>query len=459
MRHLHRGDAVSAPAAPASRLELLKITWALAWPAIISFSLESVAGLCDLLMVGHLGPSAVAAVGVGVQVLSAVDTTMFAFGTGALAVVARSIGASDRGAAEEALRQSILAAVAVAAIVILPVIAFPHALVGLFSVEPAVAEAAAGFLRIVMLAVPGTAVVFVIASSLRGAGDTRTPLLIGAVVSLLNVAVGYVLIFGRLGLPVLGVRGAAMATAAAFTVGACLGLFLLAQGHLVLTVRWRGFVFRRDIVRRVVLVGYPAALESLLIQVGFFVYIVFVAHFGTGPVAAYFIGARVLALSFLPGLGFATAAGALVGQNLGADRPADARESGWAAMRLAIGMMTVAGAAIFVAAGPIARLFVSDPAVASEAESFIRILAIAQPMMAVDFVMGGALRGAGDTRFPLATVLVAFYGCRLGLAWIVTHVLGLPLIWLWLCVLSDFFARAMLKSWRFRSGAWARVRV
>lgn len=459
MRHLHRRDAVGASAASASRLELLKVTWALAWPAIISFSLESVAGLCDLLMVGHLGPPAVAAVGVGVQILSAVNTTMFAFGTGTLAVVARCIGASERREAEETLRQSVVAAVMVAAVVILPVLLHPHALVGLFSVEPAVADDAAAFLRIVMLAVPGTAVVFVIASSLRGAGDTRTPLLIGAVVSVLNVVLGFVLIFGRLGLPALGVRGAATATATAFTVGAGVGLWLLARGTLGLTVRWRGFRFHGDVVRRVLRIGYPAALESLLIQLGFFVYIVFVARYGTGPVAAYFIGARVLALSFLPGLGFATAAGALVGQNLGAGRPADARESGWAAMRLAIGMMTAAGAIIYVAARPIARLFVGDPPVVEAADQFIRILAIAQPMMAIDFVMGGALRGAGDTRFPLVTVLVAFYGCRLGLAWIVTHALGLPLIWLWLCVLSDFFARATLKSWRFRSGAWARVKV
>lgn len=459
MWHLHRGNAVGASAASASRLELLKVTWALAWPAIISFSLESVAGLCDLLMVGHLGPSSVAAVGVGVQILSAVDTTMFAFGTGTLAVVARCIGAGERSEAEEALRQSIVAAAAVAIVMILPVLLFPHHLVALFSIEPGVARTAAAFLRIVILAVPPTAIVFVVSSSLRGAGDTRTPLLIGAIVSVLNVAVGYVLIFGRLGLPALGVRGAATATALAFTAGAAVGLVLLARGHLVMTVRWRGFRFDGDVVRRVLRIGYPAALESLLIQLGFFVYIVFVAQYGTGPVAAYFIGARVLALSFLPGLGFATAAGALVGQNLGAGRPADARESGWAAMRLAIAMMTAAGAVIFLAARPIAQLFVDEPVVVDEAEHFIQILAIAQPMMAIDFVMGGALRGAGDTRFPLVTVLVAFYGCRLGLAWVVTHALGLPLIWLWLCVLGDFFARAALKSWRFRSGAWARVKV
>jgi putative MATE family efflux protein len=396
---------------------------------------------------------------VGVQILSAVDTTMFAFGTGTLAVVARCIGAGERQEAEETLRQSVVGAVAVATVVILPVLLFPHQLVGLFSVEPGVARDAAAFLRIVILAVPPTAVVFVVSSSLRGAGDTRTPLLIGAIVSVLNVAVGYVLIFGRLGLPPLGVRGAATATTLAFTAGAAVGLVLLARGGLVMTVRWRGFRFHGDVVRRVLRIGYPAALESLLIQLGFFVYIVFVAQYGTGPVAAYFIGARVLALSFLPGLGFATAAGALVGQNLGAGRPADARESGWAAMRLAIGMMTAAGAIIFVAARPIATLFVDEPAVVDEAEDFIRILAVAQPMMAIDFVMGGALRGAGDTRFPLVTVLVAFYGCRLGLAWVVTHALGLPLIWLWLCVLGDFFARAALKSWRFRSGAWARVKV
>jgi putative MATE family efflux protein len=453
-------SATAAPAAPiGSSLSMLGTTWALAWPAIISFSLESIVSLCDLLMVGHLGPASVAAVGVGVQILNALNTTLFAIGTGALAIVARHVGARERPPAEEALRQSIVTAAVTSTLLALPIAIFARPLVGVFRVEPAVAEETVRFLRVVLASVPGVGVVFVIAACLRAAGDTRTPLLVGIVVSVLNVVLGFILIFGRLGLPALGVRGAGTATTIAFTIGAIVGLALLARGHLRLVVRWPGYRFRGAVVRRVLRVGYPAALEQFLMQLGFFTYVIFVARYGTGPVAAYFIGARVLALSFLPGLGFAAAAGALVGQYLGAGRPDDAERSGWAAQRLALFMMTGAGAVIFAAAAPIASLFVDDPHVIEDAASFIRVLAVCQPLMAFDFVMGGALRGAGDTRFPLFTAIIAFWVCRLGAAWLVTHVLRLDIFWLWRVVLLDFTARAALKTWRFQTGRWRHARV
>jgi putative MATE family efflux protein len=438
---------------------MLGTTWTLAWPAILSFSLESIVSLCDLLMVGHLGPASVAAVGVGVQILNALNTTLFAIGTGTMAIVARHVGAGERRPAEETLRQSIVAAGLSSALLALPIAIFARPLIGVFRVEPAVVDETVRFLRVVLASVPGVGVVFVVAASLRAAGDTRTPLAVGVVVSVLNIVLGFILIFGRLGLPALGVRGAGAATAIAFTVGAVLGLALLARGHLRLVVRWPGFRFHGAVVRRVLRVGYPAALEQLLMQLGFFTYVIFVARYGTGPVAAYFISARVLALSFLPGLGFAAAAGALVGQYLGAGRPDEAEHSGWAAQRLALVMMSAAGALIFVAAVPIARLFVDDPHVIEDAASFIRVLAVCQPLMAIDFVMGGALRGAGDTRFPLLTAIVAFWVCRLGAAWLVTHVLRLDLFWLWRVVILDFAARASLKAWRFRAGTWRHALV
>jgi Na+-driven multidrug efflux pump len=148
-----------------------------------------------------------------------------------------------------------------------------------------------------------------------------------------------------------------------------------------------------------------------------------------------------------------------VGQHLGAGRPTLAERSGWAAQGMALALMSAAGILLYVTARPVARLFVDDPAVVGHAVDFIRILALCQPLMAVDFVMGGALRGAGDTRFSLVTALIAFWVCRLGAAWLVTHVLHLDLVWLWRVVVLDFAARAALKSWRFRAGAWKRVRV
>lgn len=441
------------------RSDLVHTIWALAWPVIITFLLESLVGLIDTLMVGRLGAAAVAAVGVGAQVLSAVSVAMTAVGTGTLALVARHIGAEQRGEAEQVLRQSIITAFGLSVICIAPVIACAPQIVQAFGVEPAVVGLGAGFVRVVMLSIPQAAVLFVIGSALRAAGDTRTPLLIGFTVNVINIVGNYVLIFGKLGLPALGVRGSALATALAFTAGAALGVLLLARGRLVLRLRLEHLHPDRRIIRRVLAIGYPAAGEQILMQIGFFFYLVFAARYGTSAVAAYFIGVRILAMSFLPGYGFAAAAAALVGQHLGAHNAELAERSGWESNRLAIYLMSVCGLVILLAARPIAALFVDDAEVVADAVSFIRTLAVAQPFMAIDFTIGGALRGAGDTRFPLVAVFVGFYGCRLAFAYVAAMVLHLSLAWVWFALMGDYLARAGLKSWRFRGGRWKHIAV
>ena len=122
-------------------------------------------------------------------------------------------------------------------------------------------------------------------------------------------------------------------------------------------------------------------------------------------------------------------------------------------------LMSIAGILIFLFARPIATLFIDDAEVIDDAVSFIQILALAQPLMAADSTLGGALRGAADTRFPLVTVVVGFYVARLGFAWLVSHPLQLGLAWVWGALLGDYLLRAVLKGWRFHSGAWKRARV
>jgi putative MATE family efflux protein len=343
-------------------------------------------------------------------------------------------------------------------IAIIPVIAFASEIVALFGVEAAVVEQGGAFVQLVMLSIPQSAILFVIGSGLRGAGDMRTPLIIGVMVNLLNIAGNYVLIFGKLGLPALGVRGSALATTIAFTAGTVLGLLLLARGRLVLQMGRHGLRPHGDTIRRLLVIGYPAAGEQMIMQIGFFFYLAFAARYGTSAVAAYFIGVRILAVSFLPGFGFAAAAATLVGQNLGALRPALAERSGWESNRLAIYLMSVCGVIIFVAARPMAALFVDDPSVIRDTVSFIRTLAVAQPLMGIDFTIGGALRGAGDTRFPLVAVFVGFYGFRLAFAYLAV-LLHLSLPWVWFALMGDYIARAVLKTWRFQTGRWKTIAV
>jgi putative MATE family efflux protein len=435
------------------------VIWSLAWPVIITMLSESLVGLVDMLFVARLGAPSVAAVGVGAQIFGGVAVTMTAVGTGTLALVARAIGAARLGEAERVLGQSIVVAAALAAVVVVPVIVYAGPLVAAFGIAPEVAELGAGFVRIVMLSIPASSVIFVIASGLRGAGDTRTPLLIGLTVNALNVAGNYVFIFGKLGMPALGVRGSGVATAVAFTAGMAFALSLLASGRLRMRIGWADLKLHRDTIRRVLAIGYPAAAEQLLMQFGFFVYLLFAARYGTDAIAAYFIGVRILALSFLPGFGFAAAASALVGQNLGAGQPHRAEAAGWHATWMAVALMSTTGVVIFFLAEDIAHFFVDTPAVVAGTVSFIHMLAASQPLMAIDFTLGGALRGAGDTRFPLLTVLIAFYGCRLGMSLLVVGVLHLSLVWLWAALIGDYVARASLKTWRFRRGDWQSISV
>jgi putative MATE family efflux protein len=450
----NRDLALAAPA-PAG----LGVVWSLAWPVIATLAVESVVGLVDMLMVGRLGATAVAAVGVGVHLLSAVSTVMFAVGTGILAIVARHVGAGERAEAAEVLAQSIVAAVLLAIGVVVPVIVWAPELVRALGVADTVASGAAAYLRRVMVGVPAEAVLFVIAFGLRGAGDTRTPLVIGGLVGAVHVVGDWVLIFGRGGLPALGVLGAAWAAALSYVVGTAAALALVMRRACVLPLTLRALRPRPGVVRRVLRVGYPAAAEHPVMQVGFLLYMVFAARYGTAAVAAYVIGVRILALSFLPGFGFAAAASTLVGQHLGAQRPDAAARGGWTSTRLAVGMMTAAGVAIFLLARPVAGLFTEDPQVVAATVSFIHVLAVAQPLMAIDFTLGGALRGAGDTRFPLVAALAGFYGCRLGMAALVSMALRLDLVWLWLALIGDYVVRAVLKGRRFRSGRWQQMVV
>ncbi len=404
--------------------------WALAWPVILSFGLDSILGLASMLMVGRLGAEAVGAVGLATQILGAVRAGIAAVGTGTVALVARYIGAGDRDSAEEVLKQSVIFGVIVSTIIAIPVIVFARPLMGLFQVKGEMAEMGARYLQVVMLSEPFQGIFLMCASGLRGAGDTRTPLWIGGIIDVLAIFFNYVLIFGKLGFPALGVDGSAVATLLAIAIGGLLFFWALS----------------------------PAAIEQLIIQFGFVAYVAFVARYGPKEVAAYFIGVRILALSFLPGFGFSAASATLVGQGLGAHDPAFARKAGWESTKMAVVMMTALGLIFLLFAHQIAALFISDKQVIDYTAQFMYALAAAQPLMAIDWTITGALRGAGDSRFPLWGSLAGFYGMRLAVTIVISYYGG-SITWIWWSLIADYIVRASVKSWRFSSEHWETIEV
>jgi len=433
--------------------------WAIAWPTMTLFALHAMVGIVDFVFVASLGTGAVAAVGVAHQMHFLAFALLNAVTAGTTAVVAREWGRGEREEAARATRCSVGLAALFGAL-LMGAIPFARPLVGLLGVDSEVADLGSRCLQVLLLSNVPFAVGMTLSVALRAAGDARMPLVMGLVTNLVNVVGDYALVFGRLGAPELGAVGSAWATALAMLVGMLLALWLWLRGRLILPVG----LWRRSLTRllstRLLRVGLPSALEMGAFNVGLLLFMSIVADFGTEAISAYLIGVRLLSLCFIPGLGFSMAAGTVVGQHLGADEPELAERAGWRGLFAAVAVMSAVGLGIVLLARPLASIFgaVGDETV-DLTVTFIYILGAAQPLMAVEFVLGGGLRGAGDTRFPLLAMLVGLFAARLGLAiFIVAPRFG-TVTAVWSCLLADYLLKAALLGWRFASGRWKAVEV
>jgi len=442
--------------APRSRTGATRRIWELAWPAILANLLQSTVGFVDIKIVGSLGAPAVAAVTTGNRIFFILQAVLIAVTAGTTALVARAWGAGRHDEAARVTRTSLWLCIAVAGLMTLPGVVFADELAGIFRLDAGTVALAATFIRWLSFFNVPFALAMVLGTALRAAGDTRTPLWIGAGANLLNIFLAYGLVYGAFGFPTLGVAGAAVANGTAFTFAGLLSLALWLRGRLVVPLGPSGGDFDRARIRRLVRIGTPAGLEQAVFQSGFILFLWIVALYGTAPYAAYGIGVTILSFSFLVGLGFSIATSTLVGQHLGAGDPEAAARSGWRGMWLSIGVMLVFASAIVAGAGPIARFLIDDPEVVRLTVVFIYVLGSVQPLMAIEFTLGGALRGAGDTRFPLWTVLSGLFVVRIGLAasfaW-----LKWPVEWIFAALIGDYIVKAIMLTLRFRGGSWKNV--
>jgi putative MATE family efflux protein len=431
----------------------------LAWPVIVDNFLHTLTHTVDMVMVGQLGAISLASVGLGGQVVFLCQSVMMAVTAGTVAMVARSIGEKDREKARAVLEQSLVFG-AFAALVVTPFLSYYAGdFVRIYRADQDVLFIASQYLGIAVL---GTAFIFIClasAQALRGAGDTKTPLIISSTINMCNIGLNYVLIFGKLGFPPLGVKGAALGTTSAYVVGAFLYGLLLWRKNLRLYVSFKNFSLDFSLIKKILNIGMPAALEQLVIQIGLLVYMVIITSFGTESIAAHQIGIRIQSFAFMPGLGFSIAATALVGQNLGAKKPKEAERSGWEACKLAILLMIGISVFVLLCARGIAGIFVTEEAVISKAVIFIRILALGLPGIAIHFTLGGALRGAGDTKWPLYASAAGIYGFRIPLASLLGFYVGLGVVGAWLAMSVEYTVRSFFVSLRFKRGGWKEINV
>jgi len=433
--------------------------WELAWPTILSFLTQSLVRWVSFAMVGKLGADALAAVGIGNQFFWLVQSLATLAPTGIIALLSRAIGAGDAKLADASLRQGIWLGFGIGTLTTLAMLPLTGFAMSLYGVNANVVALGAEYLYWTVLGnVPMTlAVVF--GAALRAAGDTRTPLWIGAFANLVNVVLCWALIYGQLGFPALGVAGAGIASTIAVSLQLPLLWWLWQSGRLALAPSGASAGPDREVMARIFRIGYPAAFEGVIFQSGLLTFMRVLGGYETAAIAAYNVGAQILSFSFLPGIGFATAAATLVGQHLGEGESKLAERSAWRSMWGAILSMSVLGAATIAAAPWLARLFSTDPRVVELTVDFIWTLGAVQPLMAIEYTIGGALRGAGDTRFPLFAIFAGLFLCRLAPAALAAYVFGARVQVVWSMLVLDYALKATLLIWRFRRGRWKSLEV
>lgn len=397
-------------------------------------------------------------------------------GLGATALIARYVGAGDSQMPPRITSQAILIGAVWSCALMAAGLPLIDRIIAWMEMEGLAAVAAGKYLRFELAVLPAIMVERVGVACLRGAGDTVSGLVVMAVVNLINACVSYVLLVGAFGLPELGWEGLLVGTVTGHVCGASLILLLLVCGRAGCRLTLRQMRPGRNLIRRILRIGVPGGADSLGVVTCHILYVRVINQLGELASAAHGVAVQIEALAYMPGSAFQIAAATLAGQYLGAGKPQRATRSVVLACLVAGCVMAFAGAVFYVAAVTLVEFFL-DPAIHSQevialAARLLRIIAFAMPALAVTMVLTGALRGAGDTRFPLLFTLLGFLLLRIPLATYLAHdslaipatgvaVKGLALgvVGAWYAMAIDVVFRCLLFIGRFVNGGWQRVEV
>jgi len=432
----------------------------LALPVALENVLHMAVFIVDIIMIGRLGTAPVAAVGLAGALSFIIAMIFTALGVGTTALVARSFGAEQKAEAQTVAEQSILISLVFGLTISPFIFYFADNILILMSAEENVVALGSSYLKIVLCFFIFRLIILTGTSIFRGAGDTRTPMVITLVTNCVNILFNWLLIFGIWIFPRMEVVGAAWATSIAYTIGASLIFYKLLSRKSILTISFRRIIaVKRSIIKRILRISLPATLDASLTQMGYLFFIKIVAMLGTVSLAAHQIAIRIEALSFMPGFALAVATATIVGQSLGAGKPELARLSMRKNCQIALAMMGFFAFIFLVFAKPMARVFHPEQDVLALSAYCVMIAALEQPALAIYMVYSGGLRGAGDTLSPMIVTIVGTLCFHLPVAYVFGIVLEWGLAGIWFGAALDWILRCIAVYILFRRGRWRRIKV
>jgi putative MATE family efflux protein len=446
----------------------------LAGPVLLEQLLHLSVAFVDQWLAGRvLDTPHLAAMGLIWYVLWLIPSLFAAISIGATAIIARLVGAGRQQEAVHVANQAMVLGLLFAAVVTLGLVLLRESLLGLAQLDEEAARLAARYLAFLVPVIPLIMIEQVGIGCLHGAGDTISGFLAMTALNLVNVVLGVGLVMGWGPFPKLGWDGLAIGTAAGHLVGGAAILLLLLRGRAGLRLSPRTWWPDREAIVRLLRVGGPGGMDMVSIVLCHLWFLSIINSLGTMAAAAHGLAVRIESLAYLPGSAFQVAAATLTGQSLGAGdvrRAVRSVRTSWVACTLLMGS---AGVIFFTAGEPLAYFFLGPGTqeAGGLAASLLRIVALAMPALALEMVLIGALRGAGDTLWTLAVTFFGFLVIRIPLAYFlawdaiplpggyILEGMGWGVVGAWYAMVTDIAVRAALVLGRFWQGGWSRVRV
>ena len=442
------------------------VVWKIAWPTMLQNVLGGVQGIVDHAMVGHfVGYTGNAAIGVAWQIFLVVIVFISSVFTGMGVLVARFVGAREPDKVNRTVYQAFLTAAVMSIAILAPLgYVLSPSLLGLVNAAPEVQAEALQYLRIMFMFSFGMIVYFMIGGALRSAGDARTPLRLGIMLTALNITLNVILIPGLGPIPAFGTTGAAMGTVIAGALMAVVYVYFLFSGKWVVAFR-RSMNWRPDfgIIRELFRFGLPTGLQGVAMNAGG---VMLLAYIGSLPQsgeaqAAYVISyTQLFSLITWTSAGLLGATAAVSGQNLGAGRPERTIEAVHVASWIGLGVAVTVGVLFLTIPRVLLGFFgVEDPLVTQMAVRLLSFLSVSGLFITVALAYTGGLQGTGDTRSPFYISLVSQLIIPIGICAILQATGNLQATYIWLAILIGHMTRCALSVIRFRQGKWRDIKV
>lgn len=442
-----------------------RAVWKIAWPAVLTNIISGVQGWVDQIMVGNLiGYQANAAIGASFQIFLLVITFVGSIFIGMSVLVARFAGADDHEKVNRSVYQGFLTAAFISLGILAPIgyFASPY-LLRIVNAAPEVQTEALPFLRIMFTCSFGMLIYFMMSGALRAAGDAKTPMVLGIVMTVMNLGFNIVFIRGLGPIPSFGTAGAAIGTCVASGLVGVYAIYKLYSGTWVVAFPRSGYAPDWKVIKKLFSFGLPAGIQGIAMNAGGVLMYAFMGGLAQGEAtqAVYAVAySQLFLLVTFSSNALMGASASVTGQNLGAGHPDRANAAPRTAAMFGVMGATFVGLCFFFIPRQLLAIFgMTDPAVVDIGVQLLRVLAVSGLFISTALAYTGGLQGSGDTRSPLYISIISQVVVPLSICFIIKNVSHLEPIHIWIAILAGHMTRAALSVGRFLQGKWRHIVV